>query len=251
VANANLGADQNKSLTDQLNYTPLASNAGTANDPNHDPTVYGDWYQWGRKKDGHEKRTVLAAGTSADYLTGKGGGVETTKLNANGQITDTEYAGKFIQRNDGIFDWRQYPASDPTNTDVAPAGAWTWNNTDNDPCQSELGGSWRVPSQVEWAQIASSNTWIWRDGAGNTTSGYEIKPGGAGKPTSLFLPAAGYRSRIGGAQLGVGANGDYWSSTVAGTLSCNLGFTSGSIYSADANYRSNGYTVRCVSESFD
>jgi uncharacterized protein (TIGR02145 family) len=246
VANANLGA----TITDlnaQLAYKPTAA-ASTVNDKNYDPTVYGDWYQWGRKKDGHENRKVLAAGTNDDYLS-TNDGVATNMLDGTtGQITNTGLVGKFIQRNggDAVFDWRQYPETDE-NSATAPADAWTWNNPANNPCPSK----WRLPTQAEWAQIISNNTWVWRASKDGTTPGQEIKPGGAGKPTSLFLPAAGNRNRVNGAQNTVGANGRYWSSTVTGTNSYYLGFTPGSILPSSAPNRSSGLTVRCVSESFE
>ncbi|MDR0682074.1 MAG: fibrobacter succinogenes major paralogous domain-containing protein, partial [Dysgonamonadaceae bacterium] len=224
------------------------------NDKAYDPTVYGDWYEWGRKKDGHQERRVLATNTVSTYLDATGG-VETSKLNdADGQIKSSETAlyGKFIQRNAGTYDWRQYPET-AANSAAAPAHAWTWGDpvngiTDLDPCKSDLGGTWRVPTQAEWAQIASNNTWVWQDGGGNGTSGYLLKPGGANKPTALFLPAAGARSRIGGAQGNVGSSGAYWSSAVTSTNSYNLYFTSGSITAANTNGRASGLTVRCVSE---
>jgi uncharacterized protein (TIGR02145 family) len=251
VANANLGADQNKSLAEQLAYTPTAAASGV-NDKDCDPAVYGDWYQWGRKKDGHENRTVLAANTSLNYLNAVNGVKVDSLDTSSGQIKSnlSNISGKFIQRNDGTGDWRQYPANAPTNTDIAPADAWTWNNANNDPCK-DLGAKWRVPTQAEWAQIHTSNTWVWRDGAGSTTSGYEIKPGGAGKPSSLFLPATGARSRGNGAPYSVGASGHYWSSIVTGTGSYSLNFTSGSIAPASTSARSTGLPVRCVSESSD
>jgi uncharacterized protein (TIGR02145 family) len=252
VANANLGAVQTKPLADQIAYQPSADSS-TVNNKAYDPTVYGDWYQWGRKKDGHQERRVLATGTVSDYLNTTGG-VETSKLNdADGQIKDSETAlyGKFIQRNAGTNDWRQYPE---TTENSAPANAWTWGDpvngiTDLDPCRSELGGTWHVPTQAEWAQIASNNTWVWQDGGANGTSGYLLKPGGAKKPTALFLPAAGPRTHNGGAQYRVGSVSYYWSSTVtSSTISYNLYFTSGSINAANTGSRSDGFTVRCVSE---
>ncbi|MDR0682627.1 MAG: fibrobacter succinogenes major paralogous domain-containing protein, partial [Dysgonamonadaceae bacterium] len=223
------------------------------NDKAYDPTVYGDWYEWGRKKDGHQERRVLATNTVSTYLNTTGG-VETSKLNEeDGQIKDGDALyGKFIQRNAGTFDWRQYPET-TENSATAPANAWTWGDpvngiTDLDPCRSELGGTWRVPTQAEWAQIASNNTWVWQDGGGNGTSGYLLKPGGTNKPTALFLPAAGDRSRNGGAQYYVGSIGFYWISTVESTSSYYLYFTSGSITAANTTNRANGFTVRCVSE---
>jgi hypothetical protein len=254
VDNINLGADRTLSLAQQIAYQPNATQSGDANDKRYDPTVYGDWYQWGREADGHENRKVLASGTVSDYLNSPNG-VRVDSLDANGQIKSDlpDVYGKFIQRDVSTYDWRQYPETD-VNSTTAHANAWTWGNPVNgitalDPCQS-LGTSWRVPTQVEWAQIASNNTWVWQDGGGNGTSGYLIKPGGANKPASLFLPAAGRRGRIGGAQLGVGSYCDYWSSTVIGAHSYNLYscFDLGIFYVANTGYRANAFSVRCVSE---
>jgi hypothetical protein len=213
VAPANLGAVQSKSLDEQIAYEPSATASGV-NDKAYDSTVYGDWYEWGRKKDGHENRGVLASNTISTYLNVATGGVETTHLNEeDGQIKNSEIAlyGKFIQRDAGTNDWRQYPET-TENSATAPAHAWTWGDpvngiTNLDPCRSVLEDTWRVPTLAEWVQIASNNTWIWQDGGGNGTSGYLLKPGGANKPTAFFLPAAGGRSRIGGAQGYVGSIG--------------------------------------------
>ncbi|MDR0681016.1 MAG: fibrobacter succinogenes major paralogous domain-containing protein, partial [Dysgonamonadaceae bacterium] len=251
VANANLGVDQDMSLAGQITYEPSAIASGV-NDKDYDFTVYGDWYQWGRKKDGHQKREVLATNTVSTYLNTTGG-VETSKLDdADGQIKSSETAlyDKFIQRNAGTFDWRQYPET-TENSAAVPANAWTWDNPVNDPCRSELGAPWRVPTQAEWAQIASNNTWIWQDGGGNGISGYLLKPGGANKPTALFLPAAGARSRGSGAQANVGSLGNYWSSTVTSTSAYALYFTSGSITAAYTYGRTSGLTIRCVQKTTD
>jgi hypothetical protein len=255
IAPANLGADQSKTVEYQIAYTPVTTGL-TVNEVAYDPTVYGDWHQWGRKKDGHEKRDVASIGTSDAYLNAQKG-VHTDSLDSNGQILSSNgLYDKFIQRNAGTFDWRQYPET-ADNSAVSPANNWTWGNpvdgvTVLDPC-SELNlgegtagvTTWRVPTQAEWAQIQNSNTWIWSAGS---TSGYMVKPGGTNKRTTLFLPAAGYRNRTGGWQSSVGAIGYYWSSTVSNTSSYYLNFNSGSINAASAYARSHGLTVRCVSE---
>jgi hypothetical protein len=257
MANANLGANPNLSLTDQMDYEPVYNPAYTSpttlSGPDYDPTVYGDWYQWGRKADGHENRTTPAnetyTGIISDFL-----GLDVSYLDANGQVLDSHAVhDQFIQRNNASTspvstqDWRQYPGNG--NTDASPANSWTWGNpaavTANDPCRTELGGSWRVPTQSEWAQIVSNNTWRYHDGS---TKGYLIRPGGSTKD-ALFLPAAGTRSRSGGGPGNVGANGYYWSSTPTGTNSYYLTFAgSGSPNAASANYRSPGFTVRCVAD---
>jgi uncharacterized protein (TIGR02145 family) len=237
-----------------LAYTPVApSGEGEAADKAYDPAVYGDGYQWGRKKDGHENRKTSAANTNDVYLNTING-VEVAKLDpANGQIlnTETDLSGKFIQRNAGTNDWRQYPEENE-NFITAPANNWTWDNPALDPCKAAdnglEGSNWRVPTQTEWAQIQSNNTWIWQDGGANGTSGYQLKPGGANKPIALFLPAAGHRGRNGGAQSSVGAYGEYWSSTPTSTNSYSMYFNSGSINAATTNLRSHGFSVRCISE---
>jgi hypothetical protein len=257
MANANLGANPNLSLTAQMNYSPTLSptytSPTTVTDVAYDPTVYGDWYQWGRKADGHEKRTTPASGTYAGIISDFNG-LAVSSLDANGQVLNSHAAhGQFIQRNNASTnpasaqDWRQYPGNG--NTDTSPLNAWTWGNpadiTANDPCQSELGGSWRVPTQSEWAQIVSNNTWRYYDGS---TKGYLIRPGGSTKD-ALFLPAAGRRNRNGGGLVNVGASGYYWSSTPTGTNSYSLDFAgSGSPNAAGTNGRSYGLTVRCVAE---
>jgi hypothetical protein len=248
IAPANLGADQKKTVEDQIDYTPQSES---------DSTVYGDWYQWGRQKDGHQARGV--ASEYSGHLTAPNG-VGVDSLNTDdGQIKsgpdfDAIY-GKFIQRNasGSTNDWRQYPETED-NSAVYPANNWTWANPDLDPCselnQGAIAGvtTWRVPTQYEWSQIQSCNTWVWS--AESRTLGYMVKPGGRNKHTTLFLPAAGSHNRNGGGPNAVGSSGFYWSSTVSSTNSYRLYFTSGSIGASATYNRADGCTVRCVSEDF-
>ncbi|MDR0680676.1 MAG: fibrobacter succinogenes major paralogous domain-containing protein, partial [Dysgonamonadaceae bacterium] len=190
----------------------------------------------------------LATGTVNTYLDTTSG-VETSILNdEDGQIksSETTLYGKFIRRNAGTNDWRKYPETEG-NLATAPANAWTWGNPANDPCKS-LGTTWRVPTQAEWSQIASNNTWVWQDGGTNGTSGYLLKPFGTNKPTTLFLPAAGGRYPNSGMPITVGNGGYYWSSAVIGTISYSLYFASGNILAANSYGRAYGFSVRCVSE---
>jgi uncharacterized protein (TIGR02145 family) len=233
--------------------TPSYPSPTTLAGPDYDPTVYGDWYQWGRRKDGHQDRTTPASGTYAGILADFEG-LDVSYLNYAGQILNDYYGGiqnQFIQRNNTAVapdpvstqDWRQYPGDG--NTATSPANDWTWRNPANDPCLEELGAPWRVPTQSEWAQIVSNNTFVYH---GGNTKGFLIRPGSSTK-NALFLPAAGNRNRSGGTPASVSANGNYWSSTPAGTSSYNLYFAgSGTPNASTTTNRSYGVAVRCVAE---
>jgi uncharacterized protein (TIGR02145 family) len=248
VANANLGADQTKSLAAQLTYEPRA--LSPTNNKIYDPTVYGDFYQWGRKKDGHQARNVPVATITYDAYASKPDGIGLDSLTADGQIKSTlsDISGKFILRNVGTTgDWRRYPET-AANSETSPADAWTWSNPNNNPCKDELGVGWRVPTYTEWAQIQTNNTWIWKDGGNNGVSGYEIKPSGATKPTAFFLPAAGDRSYSNGLITTVGTSGRYWSATFSGSYAYSIVASSGNVVSASINGRTYGFAVRCVAD---
>jgi uncharacterized protein (TIGR02145 family) len=246
IANANLGADQNKSLENQMVYHPVASTP--TNNENYDPTVYGDLYQWGRKKDGHQVRNVTVADGTYDGYLGSRGGVGGSDLNsADGQIKESSNIyGKFILCDAGSKDWRHYSETLEKSA-TSPAMDWTWDNPNNDPCKAELGSGWRLPTVDEWSQIHANNTWIWRDGGTDGVSGYEIKPN-ATKFSSFFLPAAGYRLYDSGQLDCPGVYGLYWSSSAGGDFSYCLYFLGSGVIPADYNSRAYGFSVRCIAD---
>ncbi|MDR0614186.1 MAG: hypothetical protein LBG45_12130 [Dysgonamonadaceae bacterium] len=235
VAPANLGATISR-LPVQLDYTPYSDSDSAA--------IYGDLYQWGRKKDGHQLRTAHATNTT---FRSTEEGVSENLLDANGQVNDDVY-DQFIQRVGGLKDWRAYPAGDPNNSIGFPKTAWTWDNPANDPCKAELEAKWRVPAADEWVQIFNSNnnTWVWKDTVAGGVPGYEIKPDGITWPTSFFLPAAGQRLSDDG-QLSV-LSGNYWSSTSYGDSSRYLSFNDNTIAPENLSVRANGFSVRCVAD---
>ena len=127
--------------------------------------------------------------------------------------------GSFITVNSGNYDWRS-----PQNTSL-----WQGVNGVNNPCPS----GFRLPAEAEWEAELSS--WA----SQNAAAGAFASP--------LKLPMAGVRSFQDGTISNVGTTGGYWSSTVIGTVSWNLYFTSLAT-GVIANNRSGGLSVRCIKD---
>ena len=107
--------------------------------------------------------------------------------------------------------------------------------TANDPCNIELGTTWRLPTYTEWYNI--DNIGGWSSWAGPWESG-------------LKLHACGWLDSGNGSVGGRGTFGDYWSRTqVDATRSWRFGFFSGSC-GMDYDYgpKSTGFAVRCIRE---
>ena len=60
--------------------------------------------------------------------------------------------------------------------------------------------------------------------------------------------AAGNRNNSDASLNNLGANGNYWSSSVTGTNAFNLNFNSSAVNPANNNNRANGLTVRCLKD---
>jgi hypothetical protein len=103
--------------------------------------------------------------------------------------------------------------------------------TANDPCNIELGTTWRLPTYTEWNNI--DNTGGWTTWTGPWSSG-------------LKLHAAGYLYYSDGSLNFRGSYGTYWSSPQAGaTYGGTLYFYS--VSSNMSNYvKANGFTLRCL-----
>ena len=152
-----------------------------------------------------------------------GRGTDGHQLRSSGTTTtlsssDTPGHGDFIKTSGGGRDWRSSPNDN----------LWQGVNGINNPCPT----GYRLPTDTEWD--AERLSWSSNNAAGALAS-------------PLKLPTAGYRDHGNG---GVGGNNDgsYWSSTVSSTNSRYLNFI-GVGAAMGANFRSYGYSVRCVQDS--
>jgi len=90
----------------------------------NDPTAFGDYYQWGRLKDGHQNP-----------------GSNITLFLSNNNVPGNS---NFIVSPSFPFDWRN-----PQNDLL-----WQGENGINNPCP----GGWRLPSDYTWQSVSSSWT---------------------------------------------------------------------------------------------
>ncbi len=158
-----------------------------------DANSYGDLYQWGRLKDGHQCRTSSTTAT-------------TSTTDVPGNATFITSAG----------DWRS------TQND----NLWQGVSGVNNPCPS----GYRLPTQAE--VTAERASW----GTQNATGAFG---------SVLKLPVNGGRSYINGSLYNVGADGNYWTSTVGGSSSYLLYFRNGDS-GVQTDVRGYGLAVRCI-----
>lgn len=114
---------------------------------------------------------------------------------------------------------------------------------EDDAAYMNWGGKWRMPTEEELEELDNKCEWKWATLKGVT--GYKVVgPNG----NYIFLPAAGYRGYSG--LNGEGWNGYYWSSTLSSGSASDAYhlFFSGYNHYVYGDFRSNGYTVRPVSE---
>jgi len=174
-----------------------------------DYLAYGSLYQWCRASDGHEK-IVWTSATTGTPVNGTTSTLSTTTTPGHSLFIISTTTG----------DWL-------SNSQVD--GSLWWNGTTmgaNNPCPS----GYHVPTYAEWN---TELTYITTD-----VTGYSV----------LKLPLSGVRVPSDGSFRYITNSADYWTSTVAGSLSCYLRMFYGTVQVWNNADRAYGFNVRCIKD---
>ncbi|PRQ80925.1 hypothetical protein CMT87_18995 [Elizabethkingia anophelis] len=132
-------------------------------------------------------------------------------------------------------------------TTPKPAGSWSdTSKTANDPCPS----GYRVPTSAQWQAVIANNPNVERVGSwtnSNTNYSSALYFRDPSNTRTLMLPTAGYRDLRDGTLDGIGIYSSYWSSSGATSNAYRMDFNRSRVSVSD-NYRTYGYSVRCVAE---
>jgi uncharacterized protein (TIGR02145 family) len=172
-----------------------------------DTSCYGDYYQWGRLADGHEKSNSTTTSTQASTITSVGNQFITGNSDWTTADADGSQRSALWSKTDG--------------TGVCPVG-------------------FRVPTITELKTETLDYA-----GVDNTTTGaVKVIDGATAFSNFLKFPVAGVHYYFDVFMDYQGSFGRVWTSSVGGAESVRLGFDSGtSWFSLD---RASGFSVRCV-----
>jgi hypothetical protein len=180
-----------------------------------DASSYGDYFEWGRPADGHEKMQI--SGTSSDF----------TSVRSS---TSVPSDSKYIKSTDGSNDW----LATPDNT------LWTGANPTNNPCPA----GFRLPTEGEFLAEAAKFTAQNASGSFESIYGLRLPLSGVSK-SSINSPNQW--------QIAPGNFGQYLTQTAYTIFSGKpngavlyFGVTSSSVWT-DRNYtKIHGQSVRCI-----
>lgn len=185
------------------------------------PEEYGDYYAWGETEPYYSSLYPLM------WKAGKEAGYDwpSYKWSKGSYNTITKYCTNASYGYEGFTD---------NKTVLDP---------EDDAAIVNLGSSWRMPTDAEWAELQAKCTWEWV--SVNDVYGYEVVgPSG----NSIFLPAAKgiyYTAFDADSSYGI-----YWASSLSKAnegSACDFMFDYGGVGSSGSG-RSNGYSVRPVCE---
>jgi uncharacterized protein (TIGR02145 family) len=187
----------------------------------NDTACYGDYYQWGRDADGHEKNTSVSRDASDDILT--------TNVDDVGH-------GEFIESNSTYdYDWTK-------TDDNGSLRSVNWSKTDG---SSVCPVGYRVATldELKAELFVADSAEIQKDSGEKADNSDDRRINAVN--SFLKLPSAGVRDSYSASMYGVGEWGDVWASSVDGSNSHNVNFDADD---ADWNNdnRANGLSVRCL-----
>ena len=161
----------------------------------------------------------------------------TSNLGSDHQATSIDDATEASAGWYWQFNLKQGYKQDGTTLTPAWTNTWIDENSDwltaNDPCTSQLGTGWRLPTSTEWTNVYASGNWNDWSGTWNT---------------GLKLHAAGYLNYWIGSLDNRGSNGYYWSSSqYYSGYGWGLHFKSGycNLYYFSKAY---GLSIRCIKD---
>ena len=216
-----------------------ANNAGTMMDRNLGATsatpgdvgAFGLLYQWGRKDP--FMGTCAKSGTTLAASTG----TWTTTTNYQDDVYLEENPMSFFAYNNWNCAWHvRWEESIKNIYDPCPVGYRVPKGGNDGFWATALGTSSNAWNNAIMKWTNNGFTWTLADGT-----------------TAAWYPAVGYRYLDSGALYNVGSSGYYWSASPYPSSSYYayyLNFYNGYVYPALNYNRGNGYSVRCVRESY-
>ena len=234
-------------LTDEPQGQTYYNNAGVMMDRNLGATsatpgdvgALGLLYQWGRKD------PFLGSSSINSSVVAKSTISWPSPVSSSSSTGTIDYAVQhpttFITNDSGNYDW-YYTGSESTDDT-----RWQSQKTIYDPCPA----GWRVldgGTNGVWAKAVGSSGYF--EYYYNSTSKGMNFSGKFESATTIWYPASGCLFRTHGTLSSVGYSGYYWSVTPAyGENAYYLSlYNSGDVYPAVSDYRSYGYSVRCLQE---
>ena len=244
-------------MTDQPKEQEYYNNAGTVMDRNLGATsatpgdvgALGLLYQWGRKDPFLGSSSISSNTTAKSTITWP---LAVISDSSNGTIAyaianPTTFIANYGIKDDnyqGNHDWYYTGSSSTDDT------RWTASDKAKsiyDPCPS----GWRVPD--------GGNDGVWAKAIGSpdsfnctyesTYKGFNFS-GKFGSASTIWYPASGFRTNLGGGLDNGGISGNYWSASPCDYNAHQLYFyNTGNVYPREYYYsRASGQSVRCIKE---
>lgn len=153
----------------------------------------------------------------------------------------TEYTPYNYRLRDHSKEWYTY-----TKYNQIPEDGIVDNKTtlelEDDAAHVYLGGTWRMPTFAELAELLENCTWTWT--TQNGVNGYKVAS--KRNSNSIFLPASGVRRESGNLYSVVGTSGAIWSSSLGVRFAYVLSFSKSGYVNWGNAHRYDGYSVRAV-----